>query len=63
MIWKGKIPREEGFLRGNHATEKGAWKFWGISYYTLFTEFTNAKKFPRRGEENGSIYIGDDLSY
>ena len=30
MIGKGKIPREEGFLRGYHAIEKGAWKFWGF---------------------------------
>ena len=29
MICKGKIPREEGFLRRFHVSEKGAWKFLG----------------------------------
>ena len=32
MTYKGKILREEGFLRGYDISEKGAWNFWGITY-------------------------------
>ena len=62
MIWKGKIPGK-GFLEGISCNRKGGLEVLGDFILDFVNWIYKAKKFPRRGEENGSIYIGNDLSY
>ena len=43
--------------------KRGLGSFGGFHTRLCSLNLQRPKKFPRRGEENGSIYIGDDLSY
>ena len=55
MLLKGKIPREEVRVSwgDNDATEKGAWKFWGLH----FGNFQNMPKLIPTAVEITGVYI------
>ena len=54
MLLKGKITREEGFLRGQRCNRKGGLEVFGVTFWSLSKY---AKTNSHRGGNNRSIYI------